>query len=541
MSTGGDVSDQLSRLKTRSGRSYEWIARRTHTSKSSVQRYCAGTATPPVFGVVERIALACGASAEEVGCLFRAWDRERTADSVPPPAPVPPEEARSEAAAVPRRRAWANTAFVTVVLVVVAVLVVRNGPAGEKPSGESTGGSRPAVTVEPSWKRGAMAVPASFFGVTINSSTGAMPGIRVGAVRLWDSQTRWAQLEPSRGTYDWTVLDRLVDGAGKAGLPVLFTFGGTPRWANPEAPAAAYPDGSRAAPPTDLTDWEEIVRSVSRRYAGRIEAYEVWPLGNDPRFFNGGVGTLVDMTRRASRILRAADPGVTVVCPGMGNLWTTEGQAVLRRFAEAGGYDHCDVASVKLYQRRPGDAPETMLDLVATIDQLMHASGVQPRLWVTGTTFGISEQAPLPAELLRAHATRYYLTGLYGKALNIERMYYYNWGGSRIPLVLQAEGLPPTPAGQAVDRLQEWLDGASVTSCQRGATARRGSTWQCRVEFSKPRQRAATVRWTDTGTVDVEAGPRDVAVRDLDDRVTPVRPGDRITVSPEPVLVEQNG
>src|SRR3954451_18671834 len=68
------VCERLSELKARSGRSYEWLARRTHISKSSVQRYCT-VGVPPTFGMVESIALACGANTDEIAELFRLWSR----------------------------------------------------------------------------------------------------------------------------------------------------------------------------------------------------------------------------------------------------------------------------------------------------------------------------------------------------------------------------------------------------------------------------------------------------------------------------------
>lgn len=77
----------------------------------------------------------------------------------------------------------------------------------------------------------------------------AMPTFRVGGTRLWDSGTLWSLLEPARKQFDWTTLDRLVDSAHRANLPVLYTFGGTPQWAAPNAPLGPYPDGHAAEYP----------------------------------------------------------------------------------------------------------------------------------------------------------------------------------------------------------------------------------------------------------------------------------------------------
>lgn len=135
-------------------------------------------------------------------------------------------------------------------------------------------------------------------------------------------------------------------------------------------------------------------------------------------------------------VIRAADPNATVVCPGMGNLWDRGAQTVLREFANLGGYDYCDVAGVKLHQRSAADPPETMLDLLHSVDQIFHSVGVHPRIWNTGTTYSIALEKPLDTSTASNYAARFFLIGLYGRDVNLERMYFYNWGGTRIPIVL---------------------------------------------------------------------------------------------------------
>ncbi|MFI2039339.1 helix-turn-helix domain-containing protein [Streptomyces bottropensis] len=393
----------------------------------------------------------------------------------------------------------------------------------------------------PAWVSAPAPVRSTLFGVTINSTTGTMPSFRTGAVRLWDSDTRWSNIQPRRGEFDWDVLDRLVDGAERAALPALFVMGGTPRWASPDGPVGPYADGSRAAPPDRLADWDAFVSALVRRYQGRIEAYELWVLANDSRFYNGSVETLVEMVRRAGRTIRAADPEATVVCPGMGRLWEPEAVHVLERFAELGGYRYCDVAGVKLYQRTASDPPETMLALTRTVDRILHRAGVHPRLWNTGTMYEIPLQKPLSRRRAADYAVRFYLVGLYARDANVERMYFYNWGGTKIPVVLQAEGGAPTRAALAVEQLQRWLAHARIHSCGHGLASGLGANvWECRftVTESGP-SHEATVRWTDSGTAMTTSEPGLAFVHRLDGTVTAVRPGDTIRITEQPVLLEQ--
>ncbi|WP_405446842.1 helix-turn-helix domain-containing protein [Streptomyces erythrochromogenes] len=93
MSEAGDFARLMRELKDRGGLSYGVLARRLHTSTSTLHRYCNGEALPAEFAVVDRFARACGASAAEAVDLHRAWlladARRRSGAAAPTPVPVP--------------------------------------------------------------------------------------------------------------------------------------------------------------------------------------------------------------------------------------------------------------------------------------------------------------------------------------------------------------------------------------------------------------------------------------------------------------------
>lgn len=523
-----DFSDFLSALKQRSGLSYERIGQKVNLSRSSVHRYCGGGVFPQEFGSAERIAKACGASRDEVNKLYRLWSQVGEIKDGPgnltPSEAVALEPSVSEQKGVGiRARYWVPLAAGVLVSAIVASWAV----SGERPAAVSS-----AISAS-SWAQAPTPVPAGFFGVTTNSSTGAMPTFQTGAVRLWDSRTRWANMQARRGEFDWSILDRLVAGAEQRALPVMFTMGGTPEWASPGGPRTAYDDGSRTSAPDDLADWDAFVRGVSERYRGRIEAYELWVFANDPRFYSGDVRTLVEMTRRANGIIKSVDPKATVVCPSMGQLWKAEGRAVLEQFAAMGGYDHCDAAGVKLYQRQASDPPEMMVELAGEIDRAFHRAGVHPRLWSTGTTYDIALAEPLEPERAGDYAVRFYLVGLYTQ---MRRMYFYNWGGTKIPIVLQPVGGSPTQAGLYVEELQRWLRGAGITGCGMGSQAALPSNvWECR--FIAADGKEALIRWTHEGTARMSAAAGMSAVHSLDGTSIQVSAGGAITITGRPVLI----
>ncbi|MEV0633320.1 hypothetical protein [Nonomuraea wenchangensis] len=183
-----------------------------------------------------------------------------------------------------------------------------------------------------------------------------------------------------------------------------------------------------------------------------------------------------------------------------------------------------------------------MLALAATVDRVLHEAGIQPRLWSTGTTYSITLERPLDEQKARDYAVRFFLTGLYARKVNLERMYFYNWGGTKIPIVLQAEGGAPTRAALAVEQLQRWLARAESRSCGNGLAINLSeNVWQCEFTITGPEHRyTATIQWAVTGTADTTAGPKATMVRRLDGSAEAVRPGDPVAVTEEPILIEDH-
>lgn len=520
--TGSELARHLAEMKNRSGLSYSDLGRKTHMSSSTLHRYCTGKTVPPDYDAVVRIATACSATDKELIELLRQWRLATDPDTALPvadPVPVSGKKRR------PQRLLRTAAALLVIALAVAAASVPYTQHLGV-----------PQHIDGPSWQKETPVDP-KLFGVTASSRSGSMPAFRVGSVRFWDSGTRWASLQPQPGAYEWTVLDRLVAGAQQAGLPATLVFGGTPAWAAPHGPKAPYSDGSRSAPPDDLTVWDDFVRALVSRYRDRIEAYEVWVHANDARYYTGSTETLVEMTRRASRVIKATDPKAVVVCPSITGLWTDEGRRMLRRFAELRGYDHCDIAGLNLHQRQVLDPPETMLDLLQQVDHAMHDAGVHPPLWNTGVTYEYVREEPLDQQRAVDYATRFYLVALYGSNFGLARTYFYNWGGGeRLPIALQAVGGPPTQAALAVEELQRWLSHTMSHSCGQGVAINLpGNVWQC--QFTTADHRSLVIRWTHGGSATTTAGPHADEVRHLDGTSRPLHPGDTVHITETPVLI----
>ncbi|MGP3986991.1 helix-turn-helix domain-containing protein [Streptomyces sp. 3N207] len=578
---GAELAELLEELKQRSGRSYAALAHRTGLGRSTVHRYCLGTTVPRTFGAVEKVARVCGADRTELDRLYRAWcqavDEERGGGAreegegegadgderlAEADAPVPQGSSAHEGSApldgsarvdagavgdaagsaVPRTYFWLRVVALLLGLVVpsAAVTVPRHDAGGGAPTGApsrgSGGGGHQQDVRGPDWTTAPQSVPSAFYGMNVSYDTGEMPGFRVGSVRLWHSGTRWSQLEPRRGKYRWKTLDRLVDAARRQRLPVLLTLGGTPPWAAPDGHRSVF-DDARSSPPDELADWDRFVRALATRYRGRIEAYELWDYPSSRGTWVGPTKTLAEMVERASRIIRKADPEAQRVCPSFGSLWQQRGRDLLRKFVRTGAYRHCDVAALKLPPRRADGPPEETVTLVKRVQRLFYSEGLgRVALWNTGPDQDVALREHLDARRANNYAVRFYLVGLYLKDQALRRMYFYSWGSSEVPLVVEVVGGPPTEAGRRIGRLQRWLAGARITSCGSGpGVGLPTGAYTCRFERKGSELR---VYWTTRGEHRVRLGEDARLLRRMDGTESALRPGRRLPIGEEPVLVE---
>jgi hypothetical protein len=142
------------------------------------------------------------------------------------------------------------------------------------------------------------------------------------AQALQDVDAQWARLimnwtdsvEPADGIYNPTTLntfDRAVDLARGAGYKILVTVQKSPSWANHGA--------DESAPPADSAELAEYMGFLASRYAGEVQAYEVWAEPNNPAAWPLGPDPIQYgwMLRTVAPSIRAADPSAKVVFGGL--------------------------------------------------------------------------------------------------------------------------------------------------------------------------------------------------------------------------------
>lgn len=291
-------------------------------------------------------------------------------------------------------------------------------------------------------------------------------GLPVSSIRLWDAELSWKDIEPESGNYQFGALDKAVNQGLASGIGILYPLGMTPQWASsaPSQPSAYGP--GNAAPPADPADWERFVRTVTRRYRGRISAYEIWNEPNLVAFYSGSVEQLADMTCAAKRILLEEDPSALLVGPA-----PTEGEKAvqwLRVFLATDARNCIDVIGIHLYTHS-NLPPEGIIPIIDQLKQTLGDARLsQARIWNTEFGWKISNaRVPNRGRVLLPAAARDYLLRslLLQASMDIERAYQYSWNHRFM-------GLAEPDTGEfkdAVDGIRtarRWLDDEGRISCR---------------------------------------------------------------------------
>jgi hypothetical protein len=124
-------------------------------------------------------------------------------------------------------------------------------------------------------------------------------------------QLVWKDFEEVQGQYHWEILDSQIAAANANGVKVLVSVVKAPHWANPteglpETPAA-------------LDSFYNLMRLVAGRYAGRVQAYEIWNEQNLAGEVGGNVrvAPYFEVLKAGFQGVRRNDPNAAVLFGGL--------------------------------------------------------------------------------------------------------------------------------------------------------------------------------------------------------------------------------
>jgi hypothetical protein len=359
----------------------------------------------------------------------------------------------------------------------------------------------------------AQKVKAPFFGMhDTQIVNGSVPTVKVGSIRLWDTGTRWVDIEtqaptspllpgqPVQRHYDGIgKLDAAVTNAQNAGLRPLVVLGQTPSY------YASAPSGM----PNDLSAWTDYVSFLASRYGTSVD-YQIWNEPNISQFWSGTPAQMATLTAAASRTLDSVlGSQATVVAPGfplrMKYQRTWFKQYWAQKVSGNGMASYVDVVALHLYPLA-GGAPETSMTLLKQARSALPDAARKKPEWNTEVNYGLESGGTGGSkDISNAKQAAYVArTLLLNAGSPIRRMYWYSWadpiGNTRLA---EADRTTLTRAGKAWQRVsQDWMIGTKFGSCSVIKSGKSKGVWTCKAKKSrketrrfywKPSGRAASI------------------------------------------------
>jgi hypothetical protein len=402
-------------------------------------------------------------------------------------------------------------------------------------------------------------IPRTFFGMHINKLGlhNTWPPLGFGTLRLWDTGTYWAAVEPTKGAIlqddNWQEFPapgfRLTyylrhQQEHDPTCQIIYTMGVTPLWAASRAEPRFY--SGTANPPQNLQDWRNYVRTMGRRFSDRVRCWEIWNEADQGHQYHGDVRTIYEMTRIAHDELKAIRPDNLILSPNI----TSFGVAFLDEFLGMGGGRFVDVISWHHYATL---RPEDSLPAIEAVRDVLRRHNVQDKpLWNTEGKPGGDPGIPgaeggkesVSSEVACAAVARTHLIQ-WAYGIRVFCWYMFDEAPSQVCIRLSRStaktGKPDyaalTPAGKTYSELARWLIGTRMVTKTVEQSLTKGQRWT--LEVARDSGYRGRIVWDTVGSAEAaipsEWGVRQV--RSLDG--APARSaGRRVTVGLLPLLLE---
>jgi len=362
-------------------------------------------------------------------------------------------------------------------------------------------------------------VPPQYFGMHLVKSH-PWPTVSFGSLRLWDTDTRWQQMNPASGVYDFSTLDTyLALARAHAVFDIVLVLGGTPNWissdpSNTVCDYAAFAGGS-CAPPSDLNPdgtgtnqaWRNFIYQLTSHIAGLerslyspVTGYEMWnEFSRSTESWTGTSAQMGRMTQDAYCILKGSGPiaatgescaakVLSVAAVGMAphaivispsaqasgpDVYVLGSYFSNRGSAATGIATATDVVAVHNYTY--GNAccatPEALITQWSALQMALPADAAGIPVWSTEGSWGDTASKEPDPDMQAAYVARSHLLGW---SLGFRRMYWYAWGNSWGRLWSQSgvNGCSDqgsgrgclSPAAQAYAEVYSWMVGNTMTN-----------------------------------------------------------------------------
>jgi hypothetical protein len=375
-------------------------------------------------------------------------------------------------------------------------------------------------------------LPTAFFSQSLRVPMEShFPTAPFGGIRLCATNTTWAQIELSRGNYDWQELDEWTEFATGHSKDVMYTFSRVPAWAGP----------GQALAPSDIasgdTQWKEFVTALVKHSlaspAHYISFYEMW---NEPDLTSNWAGTpaqLVTMVKDAYAIIHALDPNAKVVGPSPATA-NQYGVHFLPAYYAAGGATAQDIVGLHAYLYNGGTfttTPNLITQSISQMKALMAKYGISSKpFWLTEGNWNGSGIATLNETQQAAYVAQEYM--LIWSTNAVARYYWYSWDNLNIGTLWDdTHGIHP--AGTAYGLLAKWLIG-STHDANQCSTASDG-TWTCSLTLAT--KYPAEIVWNANVSKTITVDPSFATYETLSNTTVHSIAANQVPIGPLPVLI----
>ena len=256
-----------------------------------------------------------------------------------------------------------------------------------------------------------LALTAILFLANVTSAQSAPPDPRFGAVEAFRSPADaaelrlgweriiffWNQLQPN-GPDEWNEFhfeDGWLADATEYGRQIVGLLEGTPGWATDGSPGAGVPRGLYLPIDDPNNLWANFMRTIVRRYAGRIDHWIIW---NEPDIAPGEYGTqwegsvadFVQLTKVAYLVAKQENPNAVIHFAGL-TYWhdVVNGRPLyLQRYIDEARKDpdgaenntFFDAISLHIYF-----TTDSIYDITTQFAAVLRRNGLSQAIWINET------------------------------------------------------------------------------------------------------------------------------------------------------------
>jgi hypothetical protein len=325
--------------------------------------------------------------------------------------------------------------------------------------------------------------------------------VQFSEMRLWATKTSWADLNPSNGVYDWTVLDKWIAAGTQHGAnQFILTLAMTPQWAssNPHDPVCKFYAGE-CDPPNDLNadgsgpnqHWKDYITAVATHVNGKVRFWEIWNEPVNIFYWNGTFPQMVRMAKDARDIILSINPKALLLSPPNGASYSY-GQQWWESYAQLGGLNYADVIALHgggatTCTRQP--VASDLIGTVAALRGIMAKYGAQHKpIWDDEFSWGrVDQNCYSDQDLQAAFLGQSYMLH---KSVGIKRLFWFAYDDGQDGKLWDPGSNKLTKGGVAYQQAYSWMLGTTMTE---NCSSSDHAIWSC--GFQGPNGYVAEAIW----------------------------------------------